>query len=166
MAFEAENYKIVTEQEEKLQFTSFNSEDAWNLGNIVIKKALEHNDPILCEIWINHYLVFRYGCKGSCEFNSKWVRRKINTVNMMEKSSLQVHLLPFVGGDDIFSELQHFDSSEYANIGGGFPLRIRGTGVAGAIAVSGLPHEKDHQLIVDCMSEFLGLTDIKHVIEG
>jgi uncharacterized protein (UPF0303 family) len=48
------------------------------------------------------------------------------------------------------------DARQFSGHGGGFPLAIRGVGVVGTISVSGLPHEIDHALIVEALSEHLG----------
>jgi len=46
---------------------------------------------------------------------------------------------------------------DYAVDGGGFPIRIVGVeGVVGAVIVSGLSQEDDHQLAVDGINQFLG----------
>ena len=46
------------------------------------------------------------------------------------------------------------DPNEYA-AGGGFPIRLRGTGVIGSICVSGYPdHVDDHQLIINTLAEY------------
>ena len=45
----------------------------------------------------------------------------------------------------------------YAAIGGGFPIALKGTGVIGAVACSGLPHEQDHQLLVDALCAVLNV---------
>lgn len=42
-------------------------------------------------------------------------------------------------------------------MGGGFPITLVGTGVIGAVACSGLPHEEDHKLLIDAISEVLGV---------
>jgi len=49
------------------------------------------------------------------------------------------------------------DPAQFWGHGGGCPLAIRGVGVVGTIAVSGLPHEVDHALKVEAPSEHLGV---------
>lgn len=39
--------------------------------------------------------------------------------------------------------------------GGSFPVRVRGAGVIGAITVSGLSSDEDHQLVVDGIRNYL-----------
>ena len=64
MSIEKENYQIVKSQEEILRFTHFDNQDAWNLGKQIVEDAQKNNLSISVEIWINNYMVFRYGCQG------------------------------------------------------------------------------------------------------
>ena len=48
------------------------------------------------------------------------------------------------------------DPNDYAFGGGGFPILLRGTGMIGVVAVSGLTHWEDHALVVRCIEAFLG----------
>ena len=54
-----------------------------------------------------------------------------------------------------FAEATSLAFPEYAPHGGGFPLRVRGTGVVGVVLVSGLPQQDDHALIVEALEAFL-----------
>ncbi len=53
-------------------------------------------------------------------------------------------------------EEKHFvDPLEFSAHGGAFPVYVKGTGLVGTITVSGLPQEDDHELVVECIREFL-----------
>jgi len=53
-------------------------------------------------------------------------------------------------------EQRYFVSTtEYAVHGGGFPIILRGTGVVGAITVSGMAHEEDHLWVVEAIRAHL-----------
>ena len=41
--------------------------------------------------------------------------------------------------------------NEFAAHGGSFPISLAGTGVIGAVTVSGLPQRDDHQLVVEAL---------------
>ena len=47
--------------------------------------------------------------------------------------------------------------SEFVLAGGGFPIRVKGVGAVGVIAVSGLPQRQDHEIVVAVLAEHLGL---------
>ena len=51
-------------------------------------------------------------------------------------------------------------TEEFAAHGGGFPVRVQGTGVVGCIAVSGLPSREDHEIIVAVLAAHLGVSGI------
>jgi uncharacterized protein (UPF0303 family) len=46
---------------------------------------------------------------------------------------------------------------QYAPAGGGFPIRIIGTGVVGAVTVSGVPQREDHNFVAECIAQHLGV---------
>jgi uncharacterized protein (UPF0303 family) len=50
------------------------------------------------------------------------------------------------------------DPDLYAAHGGAFPVNVRGVGVVGTVAVSGLPQLEDHALVVEVLAEFLGVS--------
>lgn len=147
-------YEDIKHQEEILKFEHFDNEDAWKLGCQIVEDAMKTNKHISVEIWINQYLVFRYGSQGTNNYNDLWMRRKINTVNMFHRSSLRVHYMPQVGEDDIYKDA-HLDPDKYSNMGGGFPIHVKGTGVVGALAVSGLNHIEDHQVAAEGIKKYL-----------
>ena len=164
MSIETRNYEIVKKQEALLTFSHFDNESAWELGNIIVEYAREKEVSIAVEIWINHYRVFRYGFQGTNAFNYLWLRRKVNTVNMLHRSSLRVHYMPYVGEDDIYAD-GHLDPSVYGNMGGGFPIYVKGVGVIGVVAVSGLTHTQDHQMAVEGVARMLGIENLETVEE-
>ena len=49
------------------------------------------------------------------------------------------------------------DRDAYAAHGGAFPVTVRGVGVVGTVAVSGLPQLEDHAFVVRVLSDFLGV---------
>lgn len=145
---------IYEQQEEKLQFTSFNNNDAWNVGSAIVMKAMENNLAIAVDITVNGYQMLRYGCVGTNLHNDKWMRRKINTVNVVQMSS--IHAAAILKRDEMdIKEDWFLDPMQHACCGGGFPIILKGTGVIGTICVSGLPDYEDHQTIVDVLEDYL-----------
>jgi uncharacterized protein (UPF0303 family) len=147
----------IIKQEELLRFEHFSNEDALEIGMLLIEEAKKRNAVIAIDIIINGYKVFRYGFTGTNLHNDMWLRRKMNTVHTVQKSSLHVYTLLQERNQDLQKDW-FLDPMEYACMGGGFPIHVKGTGVIGCIGVSGLPHLEDHQLIVDTLCSYLKVT--------
>lgn len=140
-------------QESLYQFERFTREDALELGLKLNENAQKYPEGVAIDITINGLSVFHYIPEGANAHNVAWLKRKINTVTRFEMSSLRVMAKFEVHG--LNCENEKIDPDIIALGGGGFPLSLRGTGVVGVIAVSGLPHMDDHQLIVDTLAEYI-----------
>ncbi len=156
---------ILRMQEELLQFTHFTNADAWELGNLLVAEAKRLNLSVAISIRLNNgYIVFQYGFDGTNFHNEQWMRRKENTVRIMETSSLYLYTKLKASGktmDDIF-----LDEKEYACCGGGFPIRIEEAGVIGTILVSGLNHVADHDFIIKALMKYLHADEVPRIREG
>lgn len=143
-------------QEQLLQFEHFSNVDALELGIKLIEQAKKLGVTPVFDITINGYKVFRYGFEGTNQHNDMWLKRKANTVNTLHMSSIRAGALLEYREKKIDVDwlLSPYD---YTCSGGGFPVRIKGTGVIGSVCCSGLPQEKDHQLIVDTLCDYLSI---------
>ncbi|OJJ45511.1 hypothetical protein ASPZODRAFT_620844 [Penicilliopsis zonata CBS 506.65] len=102
---------------------------------------------------------------GTVPDNEVWVRRKRNTVLRFGVSSWLMRqkmvsatngLLSATSLEDSFTAKFAVDRRDYAIHGGGVPIRVRGVdGVLGAIVVSGLKQEDDHQVVVETIEEWI-----------
>ena len=139
--------------EETYQFASFSHQDAWEMGNEIIRSCKQMSGPLAVEIEINHVVVFRFLPDGTGKFHEQWLQRKRNTVNTVEKSTLRV-----------FYELEKYGETlekdwllplkDYADCGGAFPIRIRNGSVVGVAAVSGLDHLDDNFALMEGMKNY------------
>ena len=141
------------EEERELVFSSFNREDAWRLGCLLLEHSKRKPKPVGIQIIINDMVIFRYIPEGVTLNNSIWMERKHNMVMIREMSSRQAQALRESRGQTMEDWLM--DPKEYSNVGGGFPIRVAGTGLIGSVCVSGLPAEDDHKLIVETLREYL-----------
>ena len=143
-----ETIRILSMQEEILQFPHFTNKDAWELGSYMVSEAAHNGLPVVISIRLNNgYTLFQYGFKGTNYCNEIWMKRKHNTVRTREMSSLRLYM-----------ELKM--NQEYVACGGGFPIRVAGAGVIGSIIVSGLDHMADHEFAVACISQYLRVDEI------
>lgn len=140
-------------EEEKLRFNSFSYDDAWDLGNIMVKIAKEKSYAITIQIMYKEQIMFHAAINGPLPRTANWIRRKTNTVMYANKSSLHFCALLKQDGKKVADLGLDFD--DYVECGGGFPIIVKGEGVVGAIAVSGLFHTDDHQVMVDALTEYL-----------
>jgi uncharacterized protein (UPF0303 family) len=144
----------IARQEQELRFTSFSEDDAWTLGSLMRKVAVERELPFVIDIRIGNRPLFYTALPGSTPENPDWVRRKVNTVYRFHKSSYRVgreHQLQ----KKAFDASRGMDPMDYAPAGGGFPIHLVGTGAVGAVTVSGVPQRQDHEFVVEMLSRFL-----------
>ncbi len=156
----------IARQEEILKFKSFNEQDAWTLGSQLREAAARDKLPFLIEIRLGDRQLFVAALPGTSPDNGEWVRRKGNSVMRFHKSSYRIGLeLELRGGR--FDASRGIDPMNHAEHGGGFPINIIGTGIVGAVIVSGVPQRQDHEFVVEHLATFLGLNyaDLKLAAE-
>jgi uncharacterized protein (UPF0303 family) len=142
-------------QEERLRFKSFGEADAWALGSAMRQAAAERSIPFVIDIRIGNRPLFYTALPGSTPENPDWVRRKVNTVLRFHKSSYRVGREYDLKGQR-FDQSRGIDPMDHAPAGGGFPIHIIGTGIVGAVTVSGVPQREDHAFVVEMLCAFLG----------
>ena len=146
----------IKKQEDTLKFKSFNEADAWKLGNQMHKAASDAGHPFLIEIRLGDRQLFVSALEGTSPDNCEWVRRKFNTVMRFQKSSYRMGREADLRGAKVDSS-RGLDAMDYAKEGGGFPIHVAGTGIVGAVIVSGIPQREDHGFVVEQLAIFLGL---------
>ena len=148
--------RMVTKQEEILRFDSFSNDDAFALGCLLVKHGKKFG-PAAVEVSINGLALFRNFPNGTNQENGVWLAAKRNLVNARGRSSYGSFLEAQKQGKTL-TDWKMLPETEYALCGGGFPIRLKNGALIGTACVSGLPHELDHQTLVDGISEFLGVT--------
>jgi len=145
--------ETIIQQEEALQCEHFTFEDAWSLGLMLRERVLRHGGDGAVDVTIGGVQLFRCGIGEPTPNNTRWIRRKINTVLETWKSSLRVHLEMSLSGRT--AEEFGLNPADFVLAGGSFPIRVHGQGVIGTATVSGFPQMHDHQLVADTLSEYL-----------
>jgi uncharacterized protein (UPF0303 family) len=142
-------------QEERLRFSSFSTGDAWVLGQRLQRMAAAQKAAVAIDISTVSRQLFFTALEGSVPDNAEWIRRKRNIVFRFFRSSYRVTLELEQRKTDLLTRYG-LDAKDYAASGGSFPIHVTGTGVIGAITVSGLPQRDDHSLVVAALAETLG----------
>ncbi|WP_461189338.1 heme-degrading domain-containing protein [Arthrobacter sp. Z4-13] len=141
--------------EQELQFTVFDRQEAWRLGCALRAAALERGLPLVIGITIGGQRVFHTALPGATPDNDLWLERKAAVVTHFERSSMGVgeH---FRSLGRVFEEDSRLPMRRYAANGGVFPVRLRDSGlVVGTVGVSGLPQKDDHAFLVQQLRAFL-----------
>ncbi len=147
-------YLELQNEEEKLTFTAFSRSDALNLGLILNEKSKRYPDPVGIEITIIGLLVFRFFADGVRADTALWLQRKRRSVELMQMSTLRFRY--WLEMKDKTLEDRKINPNDFADVGGGYPIMLNGSGMIGSICISGLPnHFDDHDLLVESISQLL-----------
>jgi len=146
--------KSLLKEEQELQFSSFNEETAWQLGQRLVERATRENLPVTIDITRGEQQLFHSSWPGTSADNDEWVKRKVRLVYRFGHSSFYMGQLLKSMGKNI-EETFLIPESQYAPHGGCFPIIIKGTGMVGTVTVSGLAQEEDHRLVVETIREYL-----------
>ena len=143
----------ITRQEAELTLATFDLTAAWVLGSLVRTLAVARSLPIVIDIrrfGDPSQPLFYTALPGTTPDNIRWVLRKSNVVARFHRSSYHVGLQLKRSGAT-FAEKYALPDADYATHGGSFPLHVLGTGIIGALTVSGLPQRADHELAVEAL---------------
>ncbi len=146
----------IIHQEQTLILPAFDEAIAFDIGTRIRAKAAAIQAPIAIVISAPNRRYFFTCLAGATPENEDWARRKMNVVFTTYKSSLRLGLEYKAGGLDQWPEM-NLPYADFALHGGAFPLRVKDSGLVGAIGFSGLPSIEDHLLITDTLAEVLGI---------
>ena len=145
--------------ETELQFDHFDHDVAWALGCSIVEFARSRSAGVVVDIRRNGQRLFHAALAGTAADNDDWIERKSRVVDRFGHSSLYLGAL-MESTENRFSESTfevsyRLDASLFAAHGGAFPIIVRGSGMVGTVAVSGLPQIEDHALVVEGIRSFL-----------
>lgn len=150
-----EDLQVLLEQEQQLRCKGFDSASAWELGSWIVGKALAEALPIAVDITIGGRCLFHWSSNGAIIDNAFWIERKKRSVMRFAHSSLYLGRRLAKEGRTAY-EKHYVDEADYGFHGGSFPIFVEGTGLVGAVTVSGLKQEDDHDLVVEALAVMLG----------
>ena len=147
---------VIAEQELKLVFDQFNEDTAFAIGGSVRDAAKAIGKGIAVGVYTWDRTLFYGATAGASEGNRGWVERKAKLVRLQLKSSYRIVL---ERGDKPRLLEPHWaiEPTEYALAGGAFPVSIKGAGIIGAVAVSGLSERDDHEFARSAIARAIGL---------
>ena len=143
----------VKRQEIELVLPAFDEAVAFDIGVAVRARALAEGLALVVDLRSWDRQLFFAATPGTSADNAEWVRRKSNSVRRFQRASYRLVL---ERGEAPFGPQTGADPADYVIAGGGFPLRVPGAGIVGALTVSGLPGRQDHGVVVDALCDYLG----------
>jgi uncharacterized protein (UPF0303 family) len=146
--------KQLLQEEQELQFASFNEDTAWQIGTQLVERSVSRGLPVTIDITRGGHQLFHASLRGTSADNDEWVKRKVRLVYRFGHSSFYMGQLLKSKGKRI-EDAYLLSESDYAPHGGCFPIIVKGTGMVGTLTVSGLPQEDDHKLVVEAIRDFL-----------
>ena len=152
----ARDLQRIVMQEERVAFDRFDASTAWALGERLKGMAEARGAALAIEVRIARRTVFFHAMAGARPSNADWARRKRNTVELLAWSSYRASLTPPIDGQTI-AERMGLPPRRYGFAGGGFAIALRGAGMIGAVAVSGLPQREDHAMVVEALAMLAGV---------
>ena len=138
--------------EEETVLARFSKTDAWTLGNLVRETAGDDAAKITIMVLKNDRIAFFTEGEEATAENEFWADKKVNVVNFFEHSSHYMRA-KFNEDEDFFYHDRTLEPDEYAIHGGAFPIRVKGSGIVGVVAVSGLVSDDDHMLCVEALKK-------------
>jgi uncharacterized protein (UPF0303 family) len=151
---DAEQLAALLAEEDRLVFSHFDHDTAWQLGSRLRAGALEGHLPVAISIRRNGQCLFHAALPGSSADNDAWLLRKAAVAERYGHSSYYVGCKFRADGRD-FDVDSRLDVGTYAAHGGAFPVILNGSGCIGTVAVSGLPQVDDHRFVVTHLEAFL-----------
>lgn len=143
----------VKRQEAELVLPVFDEAVAYEIGSAIRARALAEGLSLVVDIRTWDRQLFFSATPGTGADNAEWVRRKINSVRRFQRASYRLVL---ERGEVPFSPQSGADPADFVIAGGGFPIRVPGAGIVGAVTISGLPGRNDHGVVVDALCDYLG----------
>lgn len=147
-------HAAVVAEEDSLRFTQFTYADAWALGSAMVASAAAEEFPVAIAIDFGEQRVFHAALAGSSATNNDWLTRKFGAVAKHNCSSWALTCLYREKQIDYFEE-GGYRRADIALSGGAVPLRVAGS-LIGAVGVSGLDEEDDHEFVINALRAHIG----------
>ncbi len=151
----SEDLERIALQERELVLPRFDFDVAWELGSRLRALAVERKLAVVIDVRRFGQPMFYAALDGTTPDNVEWVRRKVNVVARLHRSSYAVGIKEKIKGETLI-ESQGLALADFATHGGCFPLNVAGAGIVGCVTVSGLPMRQDHELAVEALCGLLG----------
>lgn len=132
----------------QLLVATFTAQDAWELGQKLHQLGLNLEKPIAFEVYAYGQIFFRHSFGGLSPDKENWIERKRRCAMHFSTSTLSMEEKMTKEGTSIKKKYGLANES-YVAVGGSIPLILQDGGVIGAVTVTGLKPDQDHQIVMD-----------------
>ncbi|MCI6272697.1 MAG: heme-binding protein [Erysipelotrichaceae bacterium] len=141
-------------EENNLSFEFFNSKIALEIGNYITSKIINNKLDILVDIYAYGKVLYHFSNDNVSPDKENWIVRKRNTVLYFQHSSKYMNIK--IGNNQkLLYEKYGLDLKNYCAVAGSFPIYLKNNGLIGAITISGLKPDEDHNLIIEAIKEYM-----------
>lgn len=141
---------LLAAEADQLLLNRFDYDFAWALGLQMREAAADAKAPVAITLAHGTAVVFSVLMPGATLDNLDWCARKRAVAHRFHRASLAIRLEAEKAGYD-FNDRFRLPQADFVASGGGVPLMLRGGTLIGTAAVSGLPDEEDHLLVVNAL---------------
>ena len=135
----------ILKQESETTLPHFGLADLNNFIATLKEIGNTNYEKVCVLIKLNKRPVFFHAGKFTTNENNIWIRKKENIVDMFDHSSLYEKLL-YTNNSEKFYQETGLSPTQFAIVGGGLPIVVKGTGIVGCLIISGLSDVEDHNL--------------------
>lgn len=141
----------IAEQETEYELDGLCEQLAMKMGVYALRRAKEMGASIAINISLNGRTLFAASMPGTKPESDDWLRRKANMVRCSNGSSYFWECWCEKGPHPF--EWRGLSYEDYAPAGGAFPIRIKGAGAVGVIAITGMASHEDHALAYETVGK-------------
>lgn len=135
-----------------IKLKHFNSEEAFRLGTMIHEQCTKQHRSVGIEIHLYGRTVFQFLPNTLGPDKADWLRRKRNTVLYFGMSSKAMY--EKCGGEESLLVSKYAkEGKDYTLTPGSIPIAIENSGIIGALTLTGLLPEEDHQLAVTSLEK-------------
>lgn len=134
----------IENDEKPFRFNKFDNDKAITLGNLLLENSPK---PIAVVIELAGVVVFQAVSNGSVPNNLEAAKLKLNVAKRWGRSSHWWHFWMRSTSRNVH-DFPWLDPQSFMDLGGAFPIYVQDQ-LIGAVAISGMPPQDDHNLIVE-----------------
>ena len=141
-------------EERTREFPKFNADIAYDIGKYITDYSFKENKEISVEIFAYGKIMYRFSSDLSTQNHDLWLLRKRNVVLFFNHSSKYIYN-KINKDQSVLVSKYGLNYEKYAAVSGSFPIIIKDCGLVGAITVTGLTPDEDHQIVLEAIENNL-----------